>query len=80
MTLDQQLYRVPVCMQWVYSKEFENVVIMLGGMLMSFCWSTGSLLQGNGFSEILSSIFGGVGKMLTGKKLTTKCWTFPNIC
>ena len=70
MTLDQQLYRVAVGVQWVYSEEFKYFLVRLGGMhmLMSFCGAVGTLLQDCGFHEILSSTFGGVNKMLTGKK------------
>ena len=70
MTLVQQLYRVAVGVQWVYSEEFKYFLVRLGGMhmLMSFCGSVGTLFQHTGFDEILSSTFGGVNKMLTGKK------------
>ena len=37
-------------------------------MLMSFVGTIGSLMAGSGLSEILSSTFAGVSKMLTGKK------------
>ena len=35
---------------------------------MSDCGSIGTLMAGTGIQEILSSAFGGVLKMLTGKK------------
>ena len=32
------------------------------------CWSIGTLMEGSGIVEILSEAFGGVSKMLIGKK------------
>ena len=74
MTLNQQLYRVTVGVQWVYSEEFKYFLVSLGGlhMLMSFCGSVGPLPQDSGFSEMLSSTSSGVNKMLTGKKFLEK--------
>ena len=37
-------------------------------MLMSFVGAIGTLMANTGLSEILKSVFGGVEKMLTGKK------------
>ncbi len=37
-------------------------------MLMSFVGAIGSLMTETGLSEVLKSVFGGVEKMLTGKK------------
>ena len=51
-------------------------------MLMSFVGAIGSLMTETGLSEVLKSVFGGVEKMLTGKKFpmnmramrTSKMW------
>lgn len=37
-------------------------------MLMSFVGAVGTLMAGTGLAEILESVFGGVSKMLIGKK------------
>ena len=69
-TADQQIYRVAVEVQWVYPDLFQTLVPRLGGMhmLMSFVGAVGSLMVETGLSEILGSVFGGVHKMLKGKK------------
>ena len=69
-TCDLQLYRVSVNIIWAYPEQFGNVILRLGGMhtLMSFVGSIGTLMANSGLSEILESTFGGVNKMLTGKK------------
>ncbi len=69
-TCDQQLYRVALDVMWVYPDRFSNVILRLGGMhlLMSFIGSIGTLMADTGLSDVLESVFGGVGKMLTGKK------------
>ena len=69
-TNDQQLYRVVVHITWVYSERFLNFIPRLGGMhtLMSFVGSIGTLMADTGLEEIMDVAFGGVPKMLTGKK------------
>lgn len=69
-TCDLQLYRVALEVQWTYPERFSNVILWLGGMhsLMSFIGSIGTLMADTGLSDIMSSVFGGVSKMLTGKK------------
>ena len=69
-TCDLQLYRVSVNILWAYPEQFGNVILRLGGMhtLMSFVGSIGTLMANSGLSEILESTFGGVNKMLNGKK------------
>ena len=69
-TCDLQLYRVALEVQWTYPERFSNVILRLGGMhsLMSFIGSIGTLMADTGLSDIMSYVFGGVSKMLTGKK------------
>ena len=69
-TCDRQLYKVAADVKCAYPNDFSNVILRLGGMhmLMSFVGAIGSLMAGSGLSEILSSTFAGVSKMLTGKK------------
>ena len=69
-TCDQQLYKVSVEVKWAYPNEFSDVIVCLGGMhiLMSFVGAVGTLTQGSGLSEVLSTTFAGVTKMLSGKK------------
>ena len=69
-TCDQQLYRIALQVIWNHPDRFNNIIIRLGGMhlLMSFCGCIGSLMSGSGIEEVLGAAFGGVLKMLTGKK------------
>ncbi len=69
-TCDLQLYRVSLHVMWTYPDHFKNVILRLGGMhaLMSFVGSIGTLMAESGLSEVLGDVFGGVSKMLTGKK------------
>ena len=70
LTCDQQLYRIAVQVKWNESDRFRNMYLRLGGMhaLMSFVGSIGTLMKESGLEDILSQVFGGVPKMLTGKK------------
>ena len=69
-TNDQQLYRVAVNVTWVYPELFPHFIPRLGGMhfLMSFIGSVGTLMSNSGLEEILQAAFGGVSKLLSGKK------------
>ena len=69
-TNDQQLYRVAVNITWVYPELFINFKPRLGGMhtLMGFIASVGTLMNNTGLTEIMQTAFGGVPKMLSGKK------------
>ncbi len=69
-TNDQQLYRVAVNITWVYNDLFLNFIRRLGGMhtLMSFVGAVGTLMADTGLESIMDVAFGGVAKMLTGKK------------
>lgn len=71
-TLDQQLYRYAVEIQWALPEIFlpSSFVLRLGGMhmLMSFVGAVGSLMNKSGLADIMSSAFAGVQKMLIGKK------------
>lgn len=61
---------------WSYPDQFSNVILRLGGMhlLMSFVGAVGTHMADSGLSEILSTAFAGVPKLLNGKK-------FPqNVC
>ena len=66
ITCDQQLYKILVDLKWAYPKKFGKVILRLGDMhfLMSFI---GNLMAHSGLDDILSSAFGGVEKMLSGK-------------
>lgn len=69
-TADQQLYRVAAHVMWENQALFGNIYLRLGGMhlLMSYVGCIGYLMAGSGIVEVLSEAFGGVLKMLTGKK------------
>ena len=70
LTCDQQLYRVAVQVLWAHPDKFKDMHLRLGGMhaLMSFVGAIGSLMAESGLSSVLSEVFGGVAKMLNGKK------------
>ena len=69
-TNDQQLYRIVVHITWVYESQFINFIPRLGGMhtLMNFVGAVGTLMTDSGLEDILQTAFGGVAKMLSGKK------------
>ena len=71
-TLDQQLYRYAVEIQWALPDVFppSAFLVRLGGMhmLMSFIGAVGNLMSETGLADIMSSAFAGVHKMLLGKK------------
>ena len=69
-TCDLQLYKVAQEVKWAYPKRFENIILRLGGMhsLMSFVGAIGTLMADSGLADIMLDVFGGVSKMLTGKK------------
>lgn len=69
-TTDQQLYKVVTNVLWAHSDHFTNFVSRLGGMhtLMNFVGAVGTLMADSGLQEVLQAAFGGVPKMLTGKK------------
>ena len=52
------------------SQKDSKTYLRLGGMhaLMSFAGAVGSLMAESRLSDILSEVFGGVPKMLSGKK------------
>lgn len=72
LTFDQQLYRYAVEIQWARPDVFpqSTFLIRLGGMhmLMSFVGAVGNLMTETGLSDVMSSAFSGVHKMLQGKK------------
>jgi hypothetical protein len=69
-TADQQLYRVMLNVIWAYPEKFVEFIPGLGGMhmLMSFIGCVGSLMADTGLEELMKAAFGGVEKMLSGKK------------
>ena len=69
-TCDLQLYKVALHVKWAYPEKFSDVIPRLGGMhfLMSFIGCIGTLMENTGLEEVLSDVFGGAAKMLTGKK------------
>ena len=70
MTCDQQLYKIVVDITFHTPALLTQVVAVLGGMhfLMDFVGCIGSLVAENGTKAILSTTFGSVDKMLSGKK------------
>ena len=73
-TADQQIYKVAVQVKCAYPDQFSNLIPRLGGMhmLMSFNGAVGTLMAGSGLAEILEAVFGGFGKMLSGKRNSKK--------
>ena len=57
---------------WSHPEKFQGLHLRLGGMyaLKSFVGSIGTLMAESGLSEVLSSVFAGVPKMLSGKQFS----------
>ena len=75
-TCDEQLYHISLFVLFDQPDLFKNFFLRLGGMhlIMSYVGSIGTLMSGSGLEKILERVFGGVQKMLKGKK-------FPeNVC
>lgn len=72
LTLDQQLYRYAVEIQWALPEVFpaSSFILRLGGMhmLMSFIGAVRNLMTETGLADIMSAAFAGVHQMLIGKK------------
>jgi hypothetical protein len=70
ITADQQIYKVIIDNIWATPEVFSNIYPRLGGLhtIMSFSGSVGKLMMDSGLSEILKHAFGGVDKMLSGRK------------
>ena len=70
LTLDEQLYRVALHVLWDDPNRFPNFVLRLGGMHLHlrFVSASSTLLNGSGENEVLSAMFAGVMKMLSGKQ------------
>jgi hypothetical protein len=70
ITADQQLYIVVINIMWDSPDQYGRFCLRLGGMhlLMSYVGCIGTLMTGSGTEEVLSSTFGGVPKVLSGKK------------
>ena len=71
-TLDQQLYKYAVEIQWALPDVFppSAFFVRLGGthMLMSFIGAIENLMIEIGLTDVMSTAFAGVHKMLLGKK------------
>ena len=69
-TNDQQLFKITVQMTWWQPNVWKDFYPILGGThkLMSFIGCIVTLTAMTGFAEVLKSAFGGVDKMLLGKK------------
>ncbi len=70
LTLDLQLYKLCIDILWHCPEKFPNFYPRLGGMhlLMSFIGSIGTLMECTGLAELLTPVFAGVPKLLSGKK------------
>ena len=64
------LTAIAVQVQWNGPEKFNEIIVRLGGtrMFMSFLGSIGTLMKGTGLEQIMVDVFGGVKKMLDGKK------------
>ena len=75
ITCDQQLYRVVVDLTFHTLALLSEVVAVLGGMnfRMDFVGCVGLLTPENDTKAIISTTFGSVDKMLSGKKIPPEC-------
>ena len=71
-TNNQQLYRVTVNVLWSHPEQFKNFDPRLGrmSMLMRFVGCAETLMSNSGLEELMQSAFGGVQKILSGKKFS----------
>ena len=71
-TCDQKLYKVAVDITWANPERFQNFVLRLGGMhfIMNFIGCVGTLMADTGMSDVMECAFGGVPRMLTGKRFS----------
>ena len=69
-TADQQLFKVALHIKWDNPDKFSDLIPRLGGMhfLMNVIGCIGTLANNSGCAEVLSAVFAGVAKMLSGKK------------
>lgn len=79
---DQKLYKVAVNITWVYNDLFISLIPHLGGMqnMMNFIGTIVTLMVETGLEDFMEAVFGGVGKMLSGKKVPSKYAGFSDCC
>ena len=70
ITADAAIYKIIVDISFQQPDLLGSTVALLGGMhlLMDFVSCIGTLMTDCGLKEVLSSVFGSVDKMLSGKK------------
>ena len=67
-TCDQQIYRVALNIIWFNPARWANFYPRIGGMNFVGCVS--KLMANNGLQKLMDPAFGGVSKMLIGKKFS----------
>ena len=67
-TCDQQIYRVALNIIWFNPARWANFYPRIGGMNFVGCFS--KLMANNGLQKLMDPAFGGVSKMLIGKKFS----------
>ena len=69
-TCDQQLYRVALDIIWANPGRWSSFYPRIGGMhwLMNFAGCVGKLMSNSGLENLMKTAFGGVDRMLQGKK------------
>lgn len=67
--VDLQLYIVASQIKWNDVDRFKNIIIRPGIMhtVQSFCGCIGKLMRGSGIEELISSTFGGIAGIMSGK-------------
>ncbi len=67
--MDMQLFAVASLIKWTNKEKWQNLIIHPGMMhtLMSFLGCIGTLMKGSGMETLLSSTFGCMTSILTGK-------------
>ena len=81
-TCDQQLYRVIMDIIWEDPVRWKHFYPRIGGMhwLMSFVGAVGKLMKNSGLNLLMKTAFAGVGKMASGQKMSSECYSSQNCC
>ena len=69
ISVDLQLYMVASQIKWNDIDQFKNVILRPGIMrtVQSFCGCIGKLMRGSGIEPLISSAFGGLTGIMSGK-------------
>ena len=69
LSVDMQLFILLTSIKWIYSERFCNIIARPGIMhtVQAVCGAIGNLNQGTGLEQLISSAFGGIAGIMSGK-------------